>query len=407
MITASLPKPAPAGQSPIPVNPSRIHSIDFLRGLAMVIMALDHVRDYFHADLHLHGPMDMQTTTPALFFTRWITHFCAPTFVFLSGISAFKAGEHGRSRPQLSLFLLSRGLWLIFLEITLVTFGWTFDIHYRMLVLQVIWAIGVSMIVLAGLVYLPRTAILATGILLVAGHNLLDPVHVTAPPLNYVWSALHEFAILRISREFTVFLVYPVLPWVGLMALGYCTGILYRKDFREDLRRKILVALGTSCIVLFLVLRFLSAYGDGQTFEEYPAFSHSVYDFLNTTKYPPSLHFLLMTIGPVLLLLAFTENFRNKVATVLVTIGRVPLFYYVLHLYLIHALAVTTALISGYSWREFGFGPGIGSFPAGYGFDLGTVYVFWLLVLLLLYPLCKRFARYKALHKNNRFLSYL
>ncbi|GEO03166.1 membrane protein [Adhaeribacter aerolatus] len=407
MITASLKKSTLAAPVTGLENATRISSIDFLRGLVMVIMVLDHVRAFFHVDAHIQDPMNMDTTTPALFFTRWITHFCAPTFVFISGISAYKAGEKSRSTKELSLFLLSRGLWLMFLEITIITFGLTFDIYYRMFVLQVIWAIGVSMVVLAGLVFLPRAAILTFGVLLVIGHNLLDSVQVTTAPLNYLWSALHVPGMLHPDPDFMVFLVYPVLPWIGLMALGFYAGKLYQFGFDARLRRRILIMAGLGCMALFLLLRFTQAYGDNQEFESQSAIWKSVYDFLNTTKYPPSFHFLLMTLGPALLLLALSENFRFKVAVVLVTIGRVPLFFYVLHIYLIHALAYFTALASGYTWHDIQTSQNFGSLPAGFGYSLGSVYVFWALVLLLLYPLCKWFAKYKARHRNNPFLSYL
>lgn len=407
MITTSPRKSTPTTRVPMLENPTRISSIDFLRGLVMVIMALDHVRAFFHVDAHVQDPMNMATTTPALFFTRWITHFCAPTFVFLSGISAFKAGEKHRTTKELSLFLLSRGLWLIFLEITLITFGLTFDIYYRMFVLQVIWAIGISMVVLAGLVFLPRAAILTFGVLLVIGHNLLDSVQVTEPPLNFLWAALHVPGMLHPDPDFTVFLIYPVLPWIGLMALGFYAGKLYQRGFEAFVRRRILVLAGLGCTALFLLLRFTQAYGDGQVFEHQSATWKSVYDFLNTTKYPPSFHFLLMTLGPALLLLAISENFRFKVASVLVTVGRVPLFFYVLHIYLIHVVAFITALALGYTWHDIQTSQNFGSLPAGFGFSLGVVYVFWVLVLLVLYPACKWFAHYKARHRNNPFLSYL
>ncbi|MGV3586217.1 MAG: DUF1624 domain-containing protein [Adhaeribacter sp.] len=407
MITANLKKSTSTTRVPVLENPARISSIDFLRGLVMIIMVLDHVRAFFHVDAHGPDPMNMETTTPLLYFTRWITHFCAPTFVFLSGISAYKAGEKLRTTKALSLFLLSRGLWLIFLEVTFITFGLTFDIYYRMLVLQVIWAIGVSMVVLAGLVFVPRTAILAFGVILVIGHNLLDSVQGTAPPLNFLWSALHVPGMLHPNPDFTVFMVYPVLPWIGLMTLGFYAGKLYQRGFEANVRRRILILAGLGCTALFLLLRFTQTYGDGQLFEHQSTVWKSVYDFLNTTKYPPSFHFLLMTLGPALLLLAISENFRFKVASVLVTVGRVPLFFYVLHIYLIHAMAYIAALALGYTWHDIQTSQNFGSLPTGFGFNLGVVYVLWLLVLLVLYPLCKWFAQYKAEHRNKPFLSYL
>jgi uncharacterized membrane protein len=371
-------------------------------------MALDHVRDFFHADALLHDPLNLETTTPVLYFTRWITHFCAPTFIFLSGTSAFLAGTNRSTKKELSLLLLSRGLWLILLEMTVITFGWTFDVQYRTIFFQVIWAIGLGMVVLAGLIYLPRHLLLTVAILLIGFHNLLDNYHFNQPEeLHFVWSALHEFGMFRIAENHLLVIAYPVMPWVGLMALGYWFGNYFRKDFPALRRRKLLVFTGGGFLAAFLVLRFTHTYGDAQLFEVQQTTWKSVFDFLDVTKYPPSLHFILLTIGPALLILAFTEQVRNKISRVLVTIGRVPFLYYLLHLYLIHSLAMVAVFASGFTWSDFNYKASIIGLPPGFGFSLGVVYVVWALVLLLLYPLCKWYAGYKTRHRHNRWLQYI
>jgi len=389
---------------------TRIGSIDLLRGTVMIIMAIDHVRDYFHRDSFLYDPTDLGHTNPALFFTRWITHFCAPVFVFLAGISAHLYGV--RKGPKaLSFFLLTRGVWLIFAELFIIALGWSFNPLYPYFNLQVIWAIGVSMIALAAMIRLPPRLILLTGLVLIAGHNWLDNVHIPGEgPAAILWDVLHDGGTFHIGHT-PVFVRYPVLPWIGILAVGYCVGQLYRPGADAGERRSILLCLGAGAITLFIVLRALNVYGDHALWSVQKDTVFSIMSFLNVTKYPPSLLYVLMTLGPAMVFLSLSEKIRQGWSERILVFGRVPMFYYIVHIYGAHLLAVVGAAISIHNWRIMFFLP---TRPAwvpglkGYGFDLLTVYAVWLTVILLLYPLCKRFDRYKRKHQSTKWwLSYL
>ena len=388
----------------------RIQSIDLLRGLVMVIMALDHVRDYVNFGYFDNDPTNLDTTTPVLFFTRWITHFCAPVFVFLSGTSAFLYGSK-RTKKETAKFLFTRGLWLIFIELTVVNFAWTFDIGLGVHILQVIWAIGLCMVFLSFLIYIPLKYLLGIGILLVAGHNLLDSVTRQGnDPLSILWYILHQqnFLVLNDGNTLIGF-IYPIIPWLGLMILGYCFGTFYKKDFDANIRKKWLLKLGITSILLFIALRFINAYGDLAPWSAQKNAVYTLLSFLNVTKYPPSLIYTLMTIGPALLFLYFSESVQNKLSKMLVIIGRVPFYYYILHLYLIHIISVIGLLIQGENWREIIFTPK--RFMSGYladkGFDLWVTYVVWILVVAILYPFCKKYQAYKTNNPDKWWLSYL
>ncbi|HVU83570.1 MAG TPA: heparan-alpha-glucosaminide N-acetyltransferase domain-containing protein, partial [Puia sp.] len=295
---------------------TRILSIDLLRGLVMIIMALDHIRDYFHADAFVFDPVDLDKTNVLLFFTRWITNFCAPVFVMLAGTSAFLAGRR-RTQKQLSAFLLTRGLWLVFLELVVVNFAWFFNIHFSFAILAVIWALGVSMMVLAALIHLPRTAILITGIVLVAGHNLLDNFHVPGSgPEAVAWAVLHETRAFAFG-SWHFMTIYPLLPWIGLMALGYCMGWLYQQNIDPAKRKRLLWRTGSTCLLLFILLRSINVYGDLIPWSRQSTPVFSFLSFINVTKYPPSLDYVLLMIGPALLFLAFTEKPLNRVARII------------------------------------------------------------------------------------------
>jgi uncharacterized membrane protein len=314
---------------------------------------------------------------------------------------------YGKTKNQLALFLLSRGLWLILLEATVITLGLTFDLQFRLFVLQVIWAIGISMVVLAGLVYLPRTLILLIAVIILAGHNVLNGV--SFPDQSgqaMAWSALHTFGFFRLTNHTNLLLLYPMLPWLGILLFGYYMGALYTGGFDARRRRNILLLTGGIFIGLFLALRLLHPYGDPVPFTPGATALETLYNLLRTQKYPPSLHFTLMTLGPALMLLAFAENWRGKLAQWLITFGRVPFFYYLLHIYLIHGLAILTALVTGFTLDDFG-PAGVANMPKGYGISLGGVYLMWLLVVVLLYPLCHWFAHYKTRNKQKIWLSYI
>jgi len=389
----------------------RIQSIDLLRGLVMIIMALDHTRNYFHADAMIFGPGDLTQTNVPLFFTRWITHFCAPVFMFLTGTSTFLVSQR-KTKKELSFFLLTRGLWLVFLELTVVNFGWTFNIHFPFFVLGVIWALGIGMIVLSFLVYLPYHAILGIGILILLGHNLLDTIHMPGNSLrSFFWSALHDPTWEKKSNQLifkgrSIIVDYPVLPWIGIMALGYCFGYLYQPSIDASVRSKRMLTLGAAAICLFLLLRILNVYGDPHPWSTQGSFAFTVLSFLKVTKYPPSLQFVLLTLGPAILFLAVAEKWVKSFGKAVMHIGRVPMFFYLVHIYLIHVLALFAAKFSGYSWNDMVSQKPLTPVINGYGFSLAIVYVVWVIVVLLLYPICKWYDGYKSTHKKW-WLSYL
>jgi uncharacterized membrane protein len=390
--------------SPENVRP-RLDSVDLLRGLVMVIMALDHVRDFFHHDALIFDPTDLTKTNAALFFTRWITHFCAPVFVLLAGTGAFLSASRGRTKAELSRFLLTRGLWLIVLELTVVDLGWTFSLDTQFIG-QIIWAIGWSMIVLALLIYLPTWAITAFGIVMIATHNLFDPVQARSlGALSGLWAALHSRDLTETYGGIHLFTMYPLVPWIGVMAGGYGLGQLFLLE--RERRRRLLLRLGVALTLAFIVIRAINIYGDPRPWAVQKNGLFTLLSFLNCEKYPPSLLFLLMTLGPAMIVLALFERFNrqtNALARPFIIFGRVPLFYYILHIPLIHALAIAFAFIK--------YGPAIsdlfkmGQPPADYGYGLPVVYLIWIGVVLVLYPACRWFANLKR-RRRDAWLSYL
>ena len=384
----------------------RIQSIDLLKGLVMVIMALDHVRDYFHYSAFFFDATDPEQTTWPIFITRFITHFCAPAFSFLAGTSAFMIGK--RKLPaELSSFLFKRGLWLVFVEIIIINFGWKFDINFTHIGLQTIWSLGISMIVLAGLIYLPKKIILAISIVIIFGHNLLDNIHFEG---SYFWSILHEYKQFEFIEGHKVLFAYSLLPWIAVMSLGYCFGSLYDSSFEVKKRKRILNNLGIGSLVLFLILIAINKYGNPVQWTNYGITSKTLMSIFNVNKYPPSLLYLLITLGGTFLFLANAEKLKGKVVDFFCVFGRVPFFYYILHIYLIHLIAVFAAEFTGFGWQVMVSMPTFATRVEalkGYGFNLITVYVVWIIVILLLYPLCKKFDNYKQSHKEKWWLSYL
>ena len=388
----------------------RIESIDLLRGIVLVIMALDHVRDYFHADQFLYDPTDMAQTNAPVFFTRWITHFCAPVFVFLAGTSAFLVGER-KTKKELSSFLLKRGLWLMLLETIVINFAWSFNPSYPFFRLQVIWVLGLAMVILSVLIYLPPKIILVIGLLILFGHNLLDNIHATGNSLNdFLWGVLHERKRFTIGGRI-IATGYPIISWMGIMSLGYCFGSLYKKGMDAAVRKKYMLILGGAAILLFLLLRGINMYGDMKPWSPQSSFLLTICSFLNVTKYPPSLLYSLMTLGPALIVLALLEKPLNRLETMIIRIGRVPLFFYILHLFLIHLLAMVAVVLSGRPWTDMISITNINAKDSpwlkGYGFSLAGTYLVWILVVALLYPLCKWYDNYKTNHKEKWWLSYL
>jgi len=399
------------------VSRNRIQSIDVLRGIVMVIMALDHVRDFFFkADVSRGGasvamdPTNLATTTPGLFFTRWITHFCAPIFLFLAGTSVFLMGQK-KTKSELSIFLITRGFWLVLVELFIITLAWTYNPFYNLFILQVIWAIGISMILFGLVIQLPFWFIFSLGFIIVFGHNLLDYPGINKN-LKGGWLAdlvyFSNFSVYSLSKDHFFLIVYAFLPWLGVMMLGYCFGKLYAHTFDAARRRKMLLLMGTGLIVLFIVIRLVKGYGDPFPMSQQPRGPvFTILSFFNVNKYPPSLAFLSMTLGPAMLVLAFLENIQNKVTGFFRVYGRVPMLYYILHLYIIHAVAVIVFFAQGFSTNDIVTKNNPFLFkPPGFGFGLAGVYAVWLFVFLLLYPVCKKYDRYKGTHRQW-WLSYL
>jgi uncharacterized membrane protein len=385
----------------------RVESIDILRGLIMIIMALDHVRDYFHADALVYSPTDLTQTNPLLFFTRWITHYCAPIFMLLSGTSAYLVGIR-KGKRALSKFLFTRGLWLIFLEMTIINFGWYFNYTFPVINFIVIWALGISMLFLAVFIYLPLPAILVISLVMIFGHHLLDSIHVPGDGAGSIgWTLLHEQNIY-FKGHFTLFIGYPIIPWIGVMALGYCLGKLYTKAFTPQKRKRWLLLSGLLAIILFIVIRYINGYGDPYHWSSQKTGVFTLLSFLNVSKYPPSLLYLLMTLGPALIFLAFTENNRSWLAERIKVIGRVPMFYYLVHLYLIHIIALFATYFCGHTPGDMVLTAWIDFEPKlkGYGFSLGITYMVWAVVIVVLYFICKWYDKYKRGH-HQWWLSYL
>jgi uncharacterized membrane protein len=427
-----IPLPAVAPElEPIKPARSRVDSIDLLRGIVMVVMMLDHTRDFVHNAALQFDPLDLSQTNVWLFFTRWITHYCAPVFVFLAGTGAYLQFARGKSKADLSRFLLTRGLWLIVLEFTVVRFGVFFSPDPRLLgFMQVIWVIGVSMIILAALIHLPLTVIGTFGLAMIALHNVLDRFVIQGwqgpgspvPGLGAkLWIILHQGGAIPIAGFPSPLLVvvYPLIPWVGVMAVGYAFGALYQVE--AQLRRRLLLVIGGIASAFFVTMRFANFYGDAARWSEQKNAMFTVLSFLNTTKYPPSLLFLLMTLGPAIMSLAFLESGNTAqgapaaptsrafwLRNALVTFGRVPLFFYLLQWYTAHLISVLLHLAFGKPVKWL-FQTPIDWFAApnpGIGFNLAVVYASWLAGVVLLYPLCKWFAGVKQ-RRRDWWLSYL
>ena len=387
----------------------RIDSIDLLRGLVMVIMALDHTRDFFHTPAWSEDPLNLQTTSPELYFTRWITHLCAPVFVFLAGTGAYFQSLR-KSKKELSLFLIKRGFWLLIVEIFIINFAFSFDIHYSVIGLQTIWSIGISMIILGLMIWLPFNVILFTGLIIVLGHNALDYYEARNPESPGIWyDFLHRPNFRKLWDGHNLLILYPFLSWAGLMMMGYCFGKLFLK-YEGDQRKKMLIFLGLGLLVLFAILRIPNLYGNPQDWSEQKNGLYSFLSIMNVQKYPPSLLFMCATIGFGLLILAAMGNKRNWLTRFITVFGRVPFLYYVLHFFLIHLVSAIFYLARGHSFAE-GVAPKQGFFLPNFidptqGVSLFWVYVIWILVVVSLYPVCKWFSEYKRRHKDW-WLSYI
>ena len=391
---------------------NRIESIDLLRGIVMVLMAVDHARDYFHHSTGIAGefsPTDLEHTTPAIFLTRFITHICAPVFIFLAGTSAFLYGQK-TTKLGLFKFLMTRGLWLIVVEVVIMNFLWWFDIGFELINLQVIWAIGLCMVVLSLLIYLPQKVLLGIGLTIVAGHNFLEGIEMEGQSLlSVAWYILYQGGFVPLDDTHFVQFLYPILPWIGVIVLGYIFGNLYSRETLQKERLKWLLRLGVGSLLLFGILRYLNVYGDPVEWSPQKDLLFTSMSFFNLEKYPPSLDFLLFNLSIGFLLLYFLEEIRKKGASFFLVYGRVPFFYYVLHVLLLHLMAMGLVVITGKSWntmilnRETFFSGLLES----YGYSLPVVYLMAFLVVAILYYPCKIYMNYKKRNRTKWWLSYL
>jgi uncharacterized membrane protein len=390
---------------------SRIDSIDILRGIVMVIMALDHVRDFFHETAFTDDPLNIETTTPLLFFTRFITHFCAPIFVFLSGTSIFLQSLR-KSKSELTKFLIKRGLWLILVEVCVISLALTFDYRYGIIFLQVIFVIGLSMIFLAFLIHLPFKIILTIGLVIVLGHNLLDIVEF-APGFktNFWWDLLHRarFSVYPIIEGHNLIILYAFLPWLGLMILGYCFGIFFTEKYDVKQRASILYKIGASVIVFFIIVRTINIYGDVPWPSQKNAFD-TFLAFIRVNKYPPSLLFMCLTVGIGILILPILEKSKNAITNFFNTFGRVAFFYYIIHWFTLRAIVLIYFYAKGHNesfavdlYKNIPFKYIV---PAD-GISLTYVYAIWIFIIAILYPICKWYNKYKTNHPEKWWLSYL
>ncbi len=389
---------------------NRLESIDLMRGLVMVLMALDHTRDFFSGAMF--DPADLSQTSVALYITRWITHICAPTFVFLAGTSAYLSTlRRNRTDYQLARYLFFRGLLLIVLELTLVRFVWMFNWNYHFVLMQVIWVLGWSMVVLAGLVFLPRWAIALFALVMIAGHNLSDAVRPGDLGVwSWLWTILHVPGSIEYLPGYFIFVAYPLIPWIGVMAAGYFIGPVFLQTKRH--REATLLTLGFVCVVAFLFLRLNNIYGDPRPWLPQKDSLFTFFAVLNCEKYPPSLLYLLITLGLMFFLLTLFEwNRLHRFGRPLIIFGRVPLFFYIIHFFLVHSAALAVAWFRGLptDWLFQGFGLPPFTVLRGpeSGYDLATVYGVVIALLVILYPICYAYAQLKQRHREIRWLSYL
>jgi len=385
----------------------RIDSIDFTRGLVMIIMALDHVRDLMHTTALTQDPTNLETTTAGLFLTRWITHLCAPTFVFLSGTSVFISLKNNPDIEAGRKFLISRGLWLILLEFTVITLGLWADIKFRMMVFQVIGAIGLGLICLSFMLKLSAKTIGIIGLTIILGHNLLQGVSFNDNiPLRVFWAFLFRLDVFPVTPNFTFAVLYPFIPWFGIMLTGYACGQLFLLE--EKKRRRTLLLTGLSVLAFFVILRFANFYGDPIPWKSQKSPLFTFLSFISIFKYPPSLLYTSLTLGIMFLTLAAADGVRNRFVSIVSVYGKVPLFYYILHWYLIHSLMFLLIFYQGFSWEELPFGAfQFGRPPAKSGVELPYIYMIWAFVVITLYPLCKWYNGYKAAHREKKWLRYI
>ncbi|MBL7817878.1 MAG: DUF1624 domain-containing protein [Saprospiraceae bacterium] len=385
----------------------RSTSIDFVRGLVMIVMALDHVRDLIHITATTEDPTNLTTTTPALFFTRWITHLCAPTFVFLAGTSAFLSLKSKNNLKESRRFLFTRGVWLFILNFTIVNFGIFMDYRFGFLFSQVIAAIGMGFIGLSLLMGLSMRSLSILSLVIIFGHDVFQSVSFPqGSPSNVAWSLLMSVGFFPISDHINFLTSYPYIPWLGIMLAGFCCGELFLLP--TEGRKKWLLRLGLGSLAVFIALRTFNIYGDPAPWGFQKDAVFSFLSFINTSKYPPSLLYTSMTLGIMFLLFYVFEGVQNAFIEVISVYGRVPLFYYIVHWFVIHAMSATVFLAQGFSFSDLQFsGFGMGRPKEMSGLNLLGTYGAWLSIVVLLYPLCKWYSDYKLRHKDKAWLRYL
>jgi uncharacterized membrane protein len=383
----------------------RIYSIDIVRGLVMIIMALDHTRDLIHITSITESPTNLQTTTPVLFFTRWITHLCAPTFVFLSGTSAYISSRNKSSASDTRGFLLSRGLWLIVLEFTLVNFGVWFDIHFNVFLFDVIAAIGFSFIILGLLINASVKTIGITGLAIIFLHNLVPLApSAGASIFTRIIMAFFSPGAFPFDGGRTFVMAYPPIPWVGIMLTGFAAGKLFELSVNK--RKRIFLRIGLASLVLGIIVRAINIYGDPFPWATQKNALFTFLSFINVTKYPPSLLFCLLMLGIMFLILSLVEGMKNKFTEITSVYGKVPLFYFLVHWYILHPIMFLIVFLQGYKSSDLLFGFNFGRPKGSSGVNLLYIYLIWLLVVIMLYPFCKWYGKYKESHREKKWLRY-
>jgi len=385
---------------------NRITTIDVTRGLVMVVMALDHIRDLLHQPALTQNPTDLSTTTAPIFLTRWITHLCAPTFVFLSGMSAYLSLKKTNNSAEARRFLLKRGLVLLVMELTIINFAFWFDLQFRSMLLQVIYAIGGGLVILSLLARLPVRTVGIIGLIIIFGHNLLQLVPpITDPVGRLISSLLFQVNFFQLTPGFALLVGYPLIPWLGILLVGYACGKLM--DQPIAIRKPLLLRMALGSLGLFVILRFINLYGDPVPWSAQKTPLFTVLSFINVTKYPPSLLYDLLMLGIALKILWLADGVDNWLTRILTVYGKVPMFYYIIHWYSVHLLMIAMVLLQGYSWNDIQAGTLSFGRPAKAGVDLGTVYLIWFGLIVALYPLCRWYGRYKSAHPENGLLRYI
>lgn len=378
-----------------------------MRGLVMILMVLDHVRDLMHVDSVTIIPTDLSKTTAAVFLTRFVTHFCAPIFVFLAGTSAYLSFQNATDKKQNRGFLLKRGLWLIFLEFTVVNFGIWFDLGFHLYLFQVIAAIGFGFIILSFISRLSPKIIGGIGLFIIATHNILPLIPIEQGSiLKTILTPLFSTTAIPLTSNTVLVMGYPPIPWIGILLAGFGFGMLFNQPQQE--RKSIFMKIGLISIALFFVLRFINIYGDPAPWSAQKSSLFSVLSFINITKYPPSLIFCLLTLGVMFLILALAERIENRFTNFVSGYGKTPMFFYLIHWYIVHPLLIIILFLQGVSWTAMDFASGNFGRPKGVesGLSLGAIYLIWIGVVLLLYYPCKRYGEYKSYHKSS-LLKYI